>query len=287
MNLIQRRAIAFAGTQIVIEYSGAQAGAIIDFLFCAVPPADPGSLPVSHTTYHLYTSDLPARLTLQRDTMLLYEGDSTAICAELLLGDVCHQLADDSSGGLVFHAAAVAWRDRGLLLPGTIGAGKTTLAAWLATQGFAYLTDELVWVPHDSVLLHAFTRPLNLKFTARSLWKAHLDAASAQVLSSPQGDLIAPTLFNPTNIASTPAIHLIIFPRYAPDADFTLSLLRPAQAGLKLMQCLVNARNLTDYGLADVARLARRARAYTLSYSAFDQLGERIQALFDNGPQSQ
>ena len=282
MTIPQRRVIAFAGAQLVIEFSGAQAAAVVDFLFRAVPATDPGSLPALHTTYRLHSSDVPAGLVLQRDELLLYEGSSAAACAEVLVGDVCHQLAHDSSGGLVFHAAAAAWRGQGLLLPGTIGAGKTTLAAWLATQGFDYLTDELVWVPQDSVLLHAFTRPLNIKLTARSLWKEQLAGAAAQVWSSPQGDLVEPVLFNPANAVSTPAIRLIIFPRYVPDMNFALSLLPPAQAGLKLMECLVNARNLAGYGPG----APRRAPAYTLSYASFDQLGKRVQALFDNGFQS-
>ncbi|MFQ5706385.1 MAG: hypothetical protein ACE5HO_02995 [bacterium] len=41
-----------------------------------------------------------------------------------------------------FHAAACSWRNRGLLLPGASGAGKTTLSYFLAKAGFKHLSDE-------------------------------------------------------------------------------------------------------------------------------------------------
>ncbi|MBI5788250.1 MAG: hypothetical protein HZA78_05290 [Candidatus Schekmanbacteria bacterium] len=41
-----------------------------------------------------------------------------------------------------FHAAALAWNNRGVLLPGDTGAGKTTLAYRCIQAGFGYLSDE-------------------------------------------------------------------------------------------------------------------------------------------------
>ena len=42
---------------------------------------------------------------------------------------------------------------------------------------------------------------------------------------------------------------------------------------------LVNARNLPDHGLSEVARLAQVAPAYRMSYADFGQIGERLEAL--------
>ncbi|MFN8459219.1 MAG: hypothetical protein U0401_31980 [Anaerolineae bacterium] len=110
---------------------------------------------------------------MSRGETLLYRGDYPAVAAELLLGDSCHHLADRSQGGLLLHAASLTWQDRGLLLPGTSGAGKTALTAWLLSQGFGYLTDELVFVPWGQNSVRALTRPLNLKRPARFLWETN------------------------------------------------------------------------------------------------------------------
>jgi hypothetical protein len=58
--------------------------------------------------------------------------------------------------------------------------------------------------------------------------------------------------------------------------------LRPlsqAQAGLALMECLVNARNLPGHGFSEIVRLARAARAYQMSYADFAQIDDWIERL--------
>ncbi len=282
MNLPQRRLIGFAGSLVAIDYAGEQAAAIVDFLFQSAPPLKAQLQLEPQVILSLQAPTSTDELFLYRDNLLLYQGHSLASCAELLLGETCHWLAFHSSGGLVFHAAAVAQQGKGLLLPGNSGAGKTTLAAWLAVHGFDYLTDELVWVPQDSQELHGFTRPLNFKQAARPLWEAWPQISSAEVWNGPQGDLIASTAFHSTRQVKAPQVDLIIFPCYMPDAAFMLQLLPRAQAGLKLLQCLVNARNVPEYGLRSVAQLARQVPAYLLNYASFGQVNTHIQALVDS-----
>jgi hypothetical protein len=55
-------------------------------------------------------------------------------------------------GGLWLHAALLSRGERGLLLAGAPGAGKTTLAVALATRGFGYATDDLVQASADGAL---------------------------------------------------------------------------------------------------------------------------------------
>ena len=44
------------------------------------------------------------------------------------------------------HAAGLAWRGRGLVLPGTTGSGKSTLAVALARAGFGFLGDDALFL---------------------------------------------------------------------------------------------------------------------------------------------
>lgn len=46
-------------------------------------------------------------------------------------------------GRYALHAATLCWKDRGLLIAGTSGAGKTTLALTLLRSGFGFLGDDL------------------------------------------------------------------------------------------------------------------------------------------------
>jgi hypothetical protein len=276
------RVISFTGTALAIEYKGVRPERIVNFLYrhvlagAKVPP---------HIIYHLLPGEGPDELILHRSDTLVYKGQNEATVAELLLGDTCHDLADRSRGGLLFHAAALTWRSRGLLLAGPTGAGKSTLAAWLLTQGFDYLTDELVFVPYGADTMQALTRPLNLKHPSRHVLQYLFDFAEQKqnIFSTPNADLIPSTLLNPACPLNEAALNLIILPRFQPESDSELRPLSKARAGLALMQCLVNARNLPEHGFPEITRLVRQVPAFQMTHSNLAQIGEQIIALLQLG----
>ena len=274
---MSKRLLTFAGSAVLVEYEGAQPEKIIEFLYGNV--AGDGDI-APHLTFRL-VENADGHLRLTQDDDLLYEGDSMAAAADLLLGKSCYHLADRSQGGLLFHAGGLGRQGKGLLLPGTMGAGKTTLTVWLLSRGLDYLTDELVFVPQGLDTIQPFPRPLNLKQPARPLFQHQLDFKNPdnQILSADTTDLIPPTLFNPNTALSEPPLRLIIFPNYQAESEFELRQLSKAQAGLELMQCLINARNLPDHGFPEVTRLARSVPAYKITYSSFAQLEPHIDPL--------
>jgi hypothetical protein len=272
---MKRKTIVFAGSSVAVEWDGDQADRLVDFVLGSAP-AEAHASPSE--TYRLVSED--EVLTLSRDGRRIYEGSNAYSAAEMLMGEVCRRLAEQSCGGLLFHAAGLTWQGRGLIMPGIIAAGKTTLTAWLTLVGFHYLTDELVFVPDGTSTMKAFTRPLNLKDASRESLAEIFDFndRAEEFFSHPRGALIPPTLLHPNNELSEPQVSAIVFTRYAPDSEFAFEPLTGAQAGLALMECLVNARNLPEHGLTEIARLARSAPAYRLRYSRFEQIGDRIQA---------
>jgi hypothetical protein len=275
MDLSLRREVHFANSAIAVEVEGERAAAIVKFLFRSIS-AEGTAQP--HVTYRVWSG--AAELVLRRADVTLYRGSSEAECADILLGDSTHALADRSSGGLLFHAAGLVWQGRGLLLPGRIASGKTTLSAWLALRGFDFLSDELIFVPTGSTTMHALTRPLNVKSPSRSALRPYFDfdRHAAQLLSTPRGDLIPVELLRPQNELSAAALHAIILPQYAPDAAFKLEALSPARAAFALVDTLVNARNLPNHGMPELARLARSIPVQQLVYSNFAQIADRLEA---------
>jgi hypothetical protein len=283
-KIVPTRLITFAGSTVGVEYEGDGAARIIDFLYRDIPPvADPG---LAHITFRLLSDEGSDRLRLYRAETLLYEGDAAAKAADLLLSESCYQLANCSQGGVLFHAGALALpgKGKGWLLPGGIGAGKTTLTAWLLTRGLDYLTDELAFVPDGSETMQTFARPLNLKRSARAALRDHFDLErhADRMLSTSAGDLIAPEALQPARLAGAPGATLvstIIFPRYQAGSDFVWRPLSKAQAGLALMKCLVNARNLPEHGFPQISRLAKTVPAYHMTYSNFDQIEAQLEDL--------
>jgi hypothetical protein len=279
MSSWQRRIVSFANSTVAVEYSGARAAAMVNFLFGDAPAQS--DIP-PHIIYRLAPGE-DGNLVLLQNGVQVLAGSSDGTVAEFLLGDVCHHLADQSKDGILLHAAVLTWRGFGVLLPGGIGAGKTTLTTWLVAKGLDYLTDEMAFVPHGADYIEAFTRPLNLKKSSRPALRSTFDcgAFTDLILMSADSDLIPPRILKSDNILSTPQLGLIVFPQYLPDCAGEVQPLSRAQAGLALMQSLVNARNLPEYGFSEIARLAQSVPAYKLRYSQFDQIEQQINTWLD------
>ncbi|MBI3796008.1 MAG: hypothetical protein HY268_03440 [Deltaproteobacteria bacterium] len=276
--------VSFAGTQVAIDWRGTAALRILKFLYGAEILARPSE---GQARFRLSTEPT-RRLRVQRGEELLYQGPSAGTAAGVLLDWTVHALANGCRIGPLFHAAALAFHDRGVLLPGGSGSGKSTFAAWLAHRGYDYLSDEMVCIESGASSLLSFFRPLHVRTPAVTILQQHgcLETNPAAIPNygqywSERGLLIPVTQLNPHNIYGTPQVQLILFLHYQPASELRLARLSQAHAALHLMGCLVNARNLPRHGLAEISRLAQQVPAYTLTYSSLDYLTDQIELLLD------
>ena len=72
------------------------------------------------------------------------------------------QVGRRSPNRLFVHAGVIAWKDRGIVLPGRSGAGKTTLVGALIERGATYYSDEYA-VLDDTGLVHPYTRGMSFR----------------------------------------------------------------------------------------------------------------------------
>ncbi len=277
------RRVCFAGSSVQIDYDSEVGERIVEFLYADV--SDKADVE-PHVSLRISTrsDDEPASLSVFLGDKRLYHGTSVGALANRLVGETIYHIADKSDGGLVLHAAAVSRDGVGMMLPGQTGAGKTTLSAWLIHSGMNYLTDELVYVAQGSSALHAFTRPLNIKLGSLDVIgeRFSLDTDSDEMLACSYATLVPHRLINPEHRQEVPRLRVVIFPQFRCEGEFSLQRLSKAQTGMRLMECLVNARNLPGHGFGEVTRLARSVRAYALHYSSFNQLGAEFEGLLDD-----
>lgn len=270
------RLISFAGSTVALEWSGETAAGIASFLFSGFPPPPPEAAPPL-ACYRLLPGVPPGSLVLTRDGIGIAEGRDAGTLAERWLGAVSHELAWHSRGGLLLHAGALALPGTTggcAILPGGIGAGKTTLVLHLARRGLGYCSDEMVYLPTGAPDAVPCLRPLNLKRGSFAAVGGVVDLTPGpEILANAQGCLIDPARLGPAALAARLPVRLLLFPRFETGAAFSLAPLGRALAGLELMQCLVNARNLPEHGFPEAACLASTVPAWSLRYSAFDQLG--------------
>jgi len=276
MSPLSQRLIHFAGNTVAVEYDSTAAEKILDLI---IYPFDAAGSPQPFAIFRLDVSpDADPGYTIFQDGRKTYESSSCVDAAEMLLSQVCHELAVDSRDGLLFHAAGLAKNGEGFLLPGGISAGKSTFTAWMVSLGFEYLTDELVYIPWETSTMVSFARPLHLKKPSRPVLSALMDfdTPDDRLLAGSYSDLVHPSLLAAPGRYSQPPVRHILFPRYQPQGPLNWQPLTPAQTGLELMQCLINARNLPDHGFSETARLARSAPAVNISYSFFSQIKDSV-----------
>ncbi len=278
---MQARIVSFAGQSVAVRCMTTAMAELADALFADLSAGEPAT--AKPATAHLRLGACGATAALWRGRELLYRGDSRSALATILCNAAMQHLLEACTDGIALHAAALSLNGRGLLLPGGSGAGKSTLAAFLAAHGFHYLTDELVFIARDQPRIHPFTRPLHLKpasMEVLSPWlRDDLPAMLLQMLHGPEGTMVPHRLLNSRYFPHTPPPAVILFPEFAPGAATDLQPMSAAHAGLRLMACLVNARNLEGHGFRKVAALARGIPAYRLIHDRLDGLDDCLRAL--------
>jgi hypothetical protein len=265
---MRSRTLSFGDSSIEIVTHSDETSDLVEMLFKGVP--DKGINP-PHARLEI-SRDRDEDYRLTRDEKQIYKGDSLAALANSLMDTSIYNLADKCSSGLLFHAACLSWKGKGIILPAQSGHGKTTLSAWLLSNGFDYLTDELVYLPLESRQAMCFGRPLNVKYGAREIIDGLLgdNRDDESIVAGPIAMLVPPQLVRADNQTVEPEVNMVFFPHYRADAEFSLEKLTAAQTGMALMSCLVNARNLSADGFPATVSLARKVPAYQLTYPDFE-----------------
>ena len=267
--------ISFAGQCLAVKYHPSVA-ALIDFLYQDAN-VDPEATPDVTLTIDADGE----HLTLQQGEQNLYRGSDESELATTLIQQTIYHWIDKNKDGMALHAAALSKNGKGVILPGASGRGKTTLSTWLATKGYNYLTDEYVFIRENTNLIQAFSRPPNVKVKGIDALDSYFDVSAHedQTIQSSQVAMIPTRLLNPNNKNEEAVVSLIVFPNYKESSEFELEKLSKARAGLTLMECLVNARNLNGHGFSEATRLVRDTPAYLLTYSSVDQLSGQFQEI--------
>jgi hypothetical protein len=190
--------------------------------------------------------------------------------------EVTEALVAKQDQAIALHAASVAWNGLAIVLPAESGGGKSSLAAWLADKGFAYLSDEIALVNNASEII-GLTRAVFVK--AGAVESVQSLSITKRVPLVKYGEQL---VFVPPSAAGEERAlpcGMLVFPEFRAGADLAIEVLTPADAGFRLVACNLNARNFADGGFADLTRLARRVPAISVEYGDFAQLEDRFDAL--------
>ena len=151
-------------------------------------------------------------------------------------------LAAHAREAVYIHAGAVAWKGRGIVVPGRSLAGKTTLVSALVRAGASYYSDEYAVLRPDGTL-EPFTKPLAVR----------RDDTTVAVPPRELGRIGT----DPVPVALVAAL------RYAPGSSPEVTTASGSAAVLALVDNAVAARVRPEAVLAAAVAVGRTARFVT------------------------
>jgi hypothetical protein len=248
---------------VTIDWRGTRAARLVEFVFGAVPTAPPEPAAVG---LRLEVTG-SGRLILSRNGIPVYEDDDAGIVASVLVDEASRSVTAHSRGGLLLHAAALGWRQRGVVVPAPSGAGKTTLAAWLTGAGLDYITDDLAFVPEGTRRLEGLARPLRLRPGSEAALASRPGGwpPPGEVLTAPGARFVSAATLG-TRVDGTVETGLVLFATYDPAGDGRATRVSPAQAAIWLMKSLLNAGNVPGHGFGATVDLVRSTEALAIRY---------------------
>ena len=101
-----------------------------------------------------------------------------------------HQVVMQCAPDIAFHAACLRHESKALLISGGPGAGKTTLALYLAQQGLQYCTDDITFVARDGAVSGTAFAPTVKSGAWRMLEPIYPRLTTATVHRRPDGKLV-------------------------------------------------------------------------------------------------
>jgi hypothetical protein len=178
-------------------------------------------------------------------------------------------------GKYAIHAAGVARNGRSLLLPGTCGAGKSTLTIALLRAGFDLLSDDLILLGPDGGP-KSLGFPEKIKATHETL-SLFAELSTVNGPARPPGwpkYLLRALDFYSSSIAWRTVPAAIVFPTIANQQQSALSPLSTDEAFLQLSSSvLLTETESTRSHLSILAELARTVPSYRLLTGRdFDQV---------------
>ena len=174
-----------------------------------------------------------------------------------LLWHINQQVMRSDGNHLLVHASAAVTDDgTGIVLPGSMNAGKSTLVAALVRRGYAYLTDEMAAIDPATGRIAPYPRPVNL---GRASWALLPD------LQPPDWSPTAPIpadlwhvdprtigrLGEPCDVAH------VVAPRYEHGVPPTLLPVSPAEGAELLYHHAFNAHALGEHGFEAAVAAAK------------------------------
>lgn len=172
------------------------------------------------------------------------------------------------------HGAAVEWGGKAYLFLAATTGGKTTLASYLTSTGFGYITDDCILLDRKSFEVYPYCSPIHLRDGGLAVLKKYkIDIPNLQHLEDPAIDRY---VYTPDNCITKPIPLSKIFFISRTESENRLVQLHSAEKMTRLMKAPITDYTVNGEYIRFISRLAATA-CYELFYSDMAYVAQVIQ----------
>jgi hypothetical protein len=195
--------------------------------------------------------------------------------------DIPTQAHRNAPDFLLVHSGSVRFDGGSMLLPGSTGAGKSTLTAMLLERGSSYLSDELGAIDPVTSRIYPFPKRISLKFGSLKFFPGLEERLEDRAILPPSQEerFVPPEIFG-AKVAEPAPLRWVVFPGPEREGAPRLSPIAKAEATELLARNALNLYRFQDRGLILLSRVMREAEGYRLdggdAKARADLLAERF-----------
>ncbi|MBW8191651.1 HprK-related kinase A [Neiella marina] len=175
---------------------------------------------------------------------------------------------------LTIHAAALEKNGKAVIITATPGSGKSTLCAYLVSQGWRLLSDELALISPGTLEVHGLARPMNMKNKSIDVMKEYFSADSFSKVAEDTHKgtvcLLRPPISSLEKVLIPAAPALLVFIKYQPDEHCYVESIDKAKALVEVISNTFNFGLLGHKGFDICKRLIAQTDSVYIEYSDFE-----------------
>ena len=228
-----------------------------------------------YSIVHGLPGDAPHALYVNEDRMV--HGPDASDVVSYLIWHINRQAIRSSHDRVLLHAAAASLEGFGVLLPGAMESGKTTLVAGLTMSGFQYLTDEAAAIDPETLSLHPYPKPLSVdpgSWTVLADLAPRLDGSTAAYFDKQWQ--VPPTAIYPEAVSGPVQATVVVFPNYERGADTDVAPMPKSEALLVMLEQTFQFHAAGPRNLEVLARLLEDVTCYRMISGDLDEACQAV-----------